>query len=168
MKKSVVGILALLLFVWACGGSESNLVELDLLPYGMPITIKAPADTVVVSSQDDFLGFSDVTIKSKDSTSLYCLQILLDKENNNSDISSIIAEMKADIESDTINTFVRYVQEDNDAFIYEYKTDNEVGFDFKYIKLIGVTNKYTFQGGFADENLSEKAVKMMYKVLREN
>lgn len=168
MKNNILGILTLVFFIAACGGNEEALIDLDLLPYGMPITIKAPADTVIVSNQDDFLGYSDVVIKSKDTTSSYCLQIYLDKENNNSDLNGILEEMKAEIQADSVNQFIQFVQEDNDAFIYEYQTDNEKGFDFRYVKLIGVTNKYTFQGSFAEENLSLEAVQMMYKLLRKN
>lgn len=168
MRNNILGILAVAFLIWSCGGSEEAMIDLDLLPFGMPITIKAPADTMVVANQDDFLGYSDVVVKSKDTSSLYCLQIQLDKENNNSDLNAILEEMKAEIEADTISQFIRYVKEDNDAFIYEYQTDNEKGFDFRYVKLIGITNKYTFQGSFADENLSLESVQMMYKLLREN
>ncbi len=168
MKKSILGIFAILCFVWACGGGESEkLVDVNLLPFGMPLTIKAPADTIIIANQDDFLGMNDIIIKSRDTSSSYCLQIYLDKENNISDVSQIIQTMKTNIEADSVNTFIRYVEEDDNGFIYEYKTDDVSGFDFRYVMLRGITNKYTFQGGFAEETLTEDAVRMMYKVVQQ-
>jgi hypothetical protein len=159
MKKIFLLFLTVTTF-FACDNGGEALQEINLLPFGMPITVKAPADTLITAGT---MGdMQEVVIKSKDSSSMYSLQIY-SVAASVIEVGAIVAEEKAMVESDS--SFTKYIIEEPNGFVYEYKySDVEVGYDFRYFRIQG-DKKYTFQtalGLFPTEG----AAKMMFEAVK--
>lgn len=160
MKKIFLLFLTVATF-FACDNGGEALQEINLLPFGMPITVKAPNDTLITSGS--FGDMQEVVIKSKDSSSLYRLQIY-SVAASIIDVGAIVAEEKALVESDS--SFTKYIEEEPNGFIYEYKySDAEVGYDFRYVRIQG-DKKYTFQTALGLFR-TEEAAKMMFEAVKK-
>lgn len=155
MIKNVT-ILFSFIFLGLCMVSCSNtanIPKLDLMSYGLPITILAPAASEV--KVDDLGVWKDVTVKYEDS---YFVQILSSKATSldvNKIKSTSISEVKAG------KYFSKIIQEDDAGFIFEKKIDDNINYDFRFFKVQG-DQEYSFQTGLIG-TFSEEQVRTMYK-----
>ncbi len=154
-------LIACCLTLLACQdtASKSDLQPLDLLQYGIPITILAP-DSVAVKSGN--LSFSqDVTIKGEEPG--YDIQIFgYDATTTNPE--TVKAEQLADIKSNRY--FSKIVQEDPAGFIYEIALDStNLNYGFKHIRIQG-DKEYVFQTAMVGSfNLED--TKRMYEAVQK-
>jgi len=136
---------------------NSNLVDLDLMKYGMPLKIKAPADPVVVN--EDMGVIQDVTVKGDDN---YFLQITSGTATT-TDVASLKESLLSDIK--TTPFFSKIVEDFDNGFIYEKKiSEDRLNYDFRYIKVQG-NNEFVFQTGLIG-SFSVEDVKMMVESVK--
>ena len=125
----------LLILITGCK-SEQSTGSLDLMKYGMPIKIKAPADAEIKS---DDLGFmKDVTVKASES---YSLQIT-SSEAILTDASVIASKLLKEVKRDAF--FDSVVTEDSNGFVYKKNIDGQVDYDFRHVRVAG-SSEYIFQ-----------------------
>ncbi len=122
-----------------CGGSGSSYKELNLLQYGLPLTIMAPDSTEVTVAE---LGMSkDVAIKAGED---YSINVLASDA-----YSTDVKQLKTD-ELEAIKTgryFSKVVKEEDAGFIYETVVDStEVSYGFVYMRVKG-DREYKIQNG---------------------
>jgi len=144
-------LLIVLLTIYACGSNASK-PKLDLMSYGLPITIGAPAESVVVV--DDLGVWKDVTVKSDDD---YFVQILSSKAST-IDINKIKSISLSEVKDGRF--FSKIIQEDDAGFIFEKKIDENINYDFRYFKIQG-DREYSFQTGLIG-TFTEEQVRTMY------
>lgn len=160
-RISLLAIVSVL--IWACGGnSGESLQEISLLPYEMAINVKVPKDTLITGGS--FGDMQEVVIESKDTNSLYKMQIW-GMPKDKIDMSAVVADKKAEIEADELSVFVKYLEEAPNGFLYEYKIDDLVGYDFRCFKIQGA-KKFEFQalGGITH---TEEAARLMFNAVKE-
>jgi len=135
---------------------KSNLVKLDLLSYGLPISIMAPEGAEIVA--DDMGVWTDVTVKAGDD---YYVQIIA---------SDAITFEKADIVAEQLKTvkastfFSKILEEYEDGFIYEKKIDDKLNYDFRCVKIQG-DKEYIFQTGLIG-TWTEENVRTMFDAVK--
>ena len=133
--------------------SAAGLVSTDLMKYGMPIKVNAPAEAKIESS--DLGIMKDVTIKGEGN---YSLQIS-SGVSTTTNIASIKAEQLRDVQNALY--FGEVVQEDEHGFIYRKKiSEDRINHDFRYIK-IQADQEYIFQTGLLG-SYSLEDVQRMY------
>lgn len=137
----------------SCGPKKPDLKTLDLLQYGVPITVLAPDSAQVVV---DDLGFwKDITIMQGDD---YNIQIIA-SDATSLDIKKIVSEKLQEVKDEAY--FSKIIVENEDGFIYEKQIDeNTIDYDFRYIKVQGNT-EYIFQTGLMGM-YTEQEVRNMY------
>ncbi len=149
--RQILYFVAILIFT-SCGESKPKTSAMDLLKYGMPISVSAPEGSIVES--DDLGVMKDVSIKSGDD---YFVQIFSGIATER-DPKIVIAKLKEETKSDPY--FSKIIQEDESGFIYEKKIDEEVDYDFRFVKVQGDT-EFIFQTGLFG-TFSEDQVRNMY------
>lgn len=147
-----ISLLAFMLSIAACGSGPKKTTKLDLMSYGLPITINAPDSSEV--EMDDMLVVKEVTVKSGDE---YSLLILSSKATSN-DISSMKSKALAEVKDERY--FSKIIQEDEDGFIFEKQVDEKIFYDFRYFKIQG-DSEYSFRTGFVGF-FTEEQVRDMY------
>lgn len=155
-------LLALLfLIVWACASDvTSKMKPLDLLPYGIPMSIKVPLDSPQIKTADGFLGEKEVTIKSGENFDL----LITYEPAKTSDIAKLKAEQLANVRE--ISTFSKMIKEEEKGFIYETQIDSTYQFyGFRYVHLQG-NQFYLFQSGLAGTFTLEQ-VETMYDAIQQ-
>lgn len=142
----------MLCFLCACGGEKAE-NKLDLMKYGMPITIKAPADAEIISED---LGFMrDITVKSGEQ---YFIQILSGTALK-LDPSKIKEEKLAEVKNGPF--FSKVIVEDEHGFIFEKKIDEKnINYDFRHVRIQG-DKEYIFQTGLIGR-FTQADVRKMY------
>ncbi len=161
MKKYILSFCVLsALCLFSCKSGESSgsgLPELDLMQYGMPIKIKAPAEAAV--SANDFGIMKDVTIKGDDN---YYLQVTSGIAMT-TDVSAIKSDQLANVKS--AQFFDSVIEEDEQGFIYKKKiSEDRENHDFRLVKLQG-DQEYIFQTGLSGQ-YSLEDVKRMYNSVK--
>ena len=159
MKNRYLVLLTVSIGFFACQNtSNTKLKPLDLLQYGIPITIMAPDSAKVVSGT---LSFSkDVTIKSEADN--YDLQIFA-YDATTTDLSSIKASHLAEVKNSQY--FSRIIEDEPAGFIYETAFDSTAtNYGFKYLKIQG-DKEYIFQTGLVGD-FSLEEVKLMYDAVK--
>ena len=147
----------LLIVMWACQPhTDVDLVEKDLLSYGIPITIKMP-DSAEINMMDWGVQ-KDLTI----SEDWYNLQIFSSKALTH-DLSKLKNNKLQEVKSNPY--FSQIIQEDPDGFIFEIKLDSLLNYDFRHFKIQG-DNEYSFQAGMVGERSLEE-VERLYQIVRE-
>jgi len=137
--------------------NESIYPKLDLLQYGMPITILAPSDAEVTS--EDLGIWKDVTIKSGTD---YYLQIIASQATT-FDKSKILSDQIRSVKEGAF--FSKIIEENEDGIIFEKKIDEEnLNYDFRYVKLLG-DKEYIFQTGLIG-SFTEEEVRKMYNSVK--
>ncbi len=149
--------LLLLLLVSACKNDPtSSYEELDLLSYGMAISVKAPPGAEV--GKDD-LGFvQGVWIKSDTS---YYIQIY-GSTATVTDIQKLKQERMSEVKAGRY--FSKIIEEETDGFIFEKDIDGVIRYDFRRVKVVG-DKEFTFQKGLTG-NFSEGEVRGMYAAVK--
>ena len=149
-----------LLFVMSCKSDSkvnSNLVDLDLMKYGIPVKIKAPANPTIVN--EDMGVIQDVTVKGEDN---YFVQITGGTATTN-DINTLKEGLMNDIK--TTPYFSKIVEDFDNGFIFEKKiTEERINYDFRYIKVQG-NNEFIYQTGLIG-SFTIDDVKMMVDAVK--
>jgi len=151
-------LLAVLFFVGLVScKNEPKRPAMDLMKYGLPISINAPADAAVVA--DDMGIMQDVTIKEGDD---YYIQIY-GSEAMTIDAKSVFEKRKKEIQAG--NSFAEIVFEEETGMIYKKQIDeNTVDYDFIYVKIQG-DKEYVFQTGLIGI-FNEEQVNAMYQSVK--
>lgn len=127
--------------------------ELDLLQYGIPISILAPDSTQVRS---DILGglIQDVTVKGGED---YSIQIYASSSQTN-DIAKVKAGQLAEVKANRY--FSKIIREEEDGFLYEIAIDSSnINYGFRLIRL-QADKEYIFQTGLIEAFNLEQVEKM--------
>lgn len=151
--RTLIGVI-LILTIFACKSDPSSKYpNLDLLQYGFPIEIKAPAGAEV--KKGDLGILQDVTIKGDDN---YNVQIF-GSEATTLDVATVKNGLLNEIKAGKY--FSKVLEEYDQGFIFEKKVDSLVNYDFRYIKIQG-DKEYQFQTALFGR-FSEEDVRTMYK-----
>lgn len=154
-------LFVLLILAAACSNNASNNWQpLDLLPYGIPLTINAPEpDSAKVKKSDMGSLIQDITIRNGED---YYIQIYAVQAETN-DMTKIKASLLADVKANRY--YSRIVSEEESGFIYETSIDeNNLNYGFRWIKLQG-DMEYVFQTGLVGTFTLEQ-VKNMYEAVK--
>ena len=138
-----------------CSGEpkDADLVEMDLLSYGMPIVIQAPEDALVETM--DLVVQKDLTVKKDD----YFIQIF-ESSATTYDVPAIKSRLLSEVQGNRY--FQKIITEDPDGFIYETAIDSSyVNYGFRRVRLQG-DKEYVFQTGMRGKFPLE-AVERMYR-----
>ena len=148
----------LIVFVCLVSCKDSKPVEkLDLLKYGLPISVTAPEGSEVVA--DDLGYMKDVTLKAGDD---YYIQIY-GSPAVSVDAKAIFLEKKAEIEKGPF--FKEIVLEEENGMIYKKDLGGEtIDYDFVFVKIQG-DNEFVFQTGLIGI-FNEEQVKEMYNSVK--
>ncbi len=158
MKNHYFLVAVILTGLFACQSETTQLKELNLLQYNIPITIMAPDSAKVVAGS---LSFSqDVTIKSPEDN--FDLQIFA-YDATTTDLSAVKASHLAEVKSNAY--FSEIVEEEDAGFIYSMNFDSTAtNYGFRYLKIQG-DKEYIFQTGLVgDFDLND--VQVMYKAVK--
>jgi hypothetical protein len=146
----------ILLFLLACKSSPiSDFKEIDLMKYGLPISILAPEN--VEMGKDDLGPIQGAWIKGEG----YYIQIY-SSDITTTDVSKVLIDKKGEVEGSAY--FSKIIDEDKNGFFYEKDIDGDVRFDFRHIKILG-NKEYIFQKGLIG-NYSQEEVRTMYEAVR--
>jgi len=135
-----------------------NLVEKDLLLYGVAVTLQVP-DSAEIKLTDWGLQ-KDITIK--DNTSWYNLQIFSSRALTHNLEKLKASQLEMAQES---MYFSQLISEDPDGFIFETRVDSIVNYDFRHFKIQG-DNEYLFQGGLMGKSTLDE-IKLMYDIAKD-
>lgn len=154
MNRFIVAFFSfsLLLVVGCKDNPADKYPTLDLLKYGLPIDIKAPANAEVNSN--DLGVIKDVTVKNDEG---YSIQIYSSTANE-LDATKIKSELISEVKGGPF--FSKIVEEYEDGFIFEKKIDERINYGFRYVKIQG-DFEYIFQTGLMG-HFSEDDVRNMY------
>ncbi|NRB64568.1 MAG: hypothetical protein HRU40_16325 [Saprospiraceae bacterium] len=148
--------------IWGCQSESGNSWKpLDLLEYGLPITVEAPDSTTVKASDLGIL--QDVTLEGVSDPN-YFIQIYASKANN-TDIAQIKADQVSMVRSNPY--FTQIVEEEESGFIYETQIDSTNYYSFQYVYLQG-DKEYIFTTGLAKTFDLKQVEKMYVGVKQEN
>lgn len=132
------------------------------MPFGIAVSIKAPADTLI--SAGSLGDMQEAVISSKDSASTFSLQVL-QAPATALDLATIVAAAKKEVQADT-TVQITVLEEAADGFLFEYAYDEGTkGYDFKRFRLQG-DKLITFQTTFGIFH-SEQATRQMYKAVAQ-
>ena len=159
MKNYVILCTISVMGLFACEKSKTKLKPLDLLQYGVPITIMAPDSAKVKAGS---LSFSqDITIKSE--TDNYDIQIFA-YDATTTNLDAIKASHLADVKNGPF--FSKVIEEEDVGFIYETNYDStSTSYGFKYFRVQG-DKEYIFQTGLVGSFKLED-VKRMYEAVKQ-
>ncbi len=155
LARALILLLASLVLLLSNCKSDTQSSYTDLMQYGMPIKIKAPADAVYTS---DDLGFmKDITVKSGND---YSIQILSGQAIDR-DVSNLVMKQKFLVQIE--DYFDSITEEYDGGFIYKKNIDGTEDYDFRYIKVVG-DNEYLFQTGLVGTYTLEQVKTMLESV----
>lgn len=150
----------ILLFCFSCGQDQQTLKPLNLLKYGLAVTIEAPDSAKVKTS--DMGIMKDITVIDGDGKD-YSLQIFSSQA-----MSVDVAQIKADQITDAKKNpyFSKIIREDDNGFIYETTIDSTLtNYWFKYIQIMG-DQEIIFQPGMGG-SFSLEQVERMYESVKK-
>ena len=156
MIKNISILFLVVLALLSCGDKKENKEALDLMKYGLPIQIQAPAEAVVKS--DDMGFYKDVTVKKGED---YFVQIL-GTSATTTDLASLKGDQLNEVKKNPY--FNKIIFDEANGFIFEKKIDSLFNYDFRYVKIQG-SNEYIFQTGLFGK-FSEEAVREMYESVK--
>ncbi len=145
--------LALLMIVLALGcAREDQFKPLDLMEYGVPLTILAP-DSAVVKKRDMIVQ-EDITIKGPDGFDVQLYVSNASTTNPRTLKDSLLAEVKRQ------PYFAKVIRDEDQGFIFENQIDSTATFyDFRYVEIRG-GKEYQFQGGLLGNFTLDQAERM--------
>lgn len=131
-------LLCAVFFIWSCQSSPMDKYKpLNLIQYGVPITILAPDSSHVEKTKLSFQD--DITIKKG---SDFDVQLFV-SEALNSNFDIVLREKKNEIKLHPY--FSKFIQEDAKGFIFEMIIDSSTTtYGFRHIDLMG-DKEYIFQ-----------------------
>jgi len=148
--KFISPLLLVFILLISCKDAKP-VAKLDLLKYGLPISVTAPENAVV--DADDMGVMHDVTIKAGED---YYIQIY-GSDAVSVDAKAIFQKKKADIKKGPF--FTEISMEEENGMIYKKNIDeNTIDYDFIYVKIQG-DKEFIFQTGligmFNEEQVTE-------------
>ncbi len=153
MKKFIVLFFCMTSFLYCKNEVQEDLKPLDLLKWGIPITILAP-DSAQVKTMDMGGLLKDVTIKGDNN---YYIQIYA-SDAATTDIARIKSDQLAEVKANRY--FSKIVSEEEDGFIYENAVDSaNIYYGFRHIRVQG-DMEYVFQTGLIGSFTQEEVEKM--------
>ncbi len=154
--KFLSPLLLIILLLTSCKESKP-VAKLDLMKYGLPISINAPENAIVEA--DDMGVMQDVTIQAGED---YYIQIY-GSDAVSVDAKAIFQKKKADIEKGPF--FTEISMEEENGMIYKKNIDeNTIDYDFIYVKIQG-DKEFIFQTGLIGM-FNEEQVKEMYNSVK--
>jgi len=153
IKKYILPIC--LLIVFSCTQDEqAGWQPVDLLEYGLPITVKAPdSPTVKVM---DLIVQKDITIKKGTD---YFVQVFA-TDSQEKDLAKLKRQKLEEVKMGRF--FSKLVKEEDAGFIFEKQIDStNVNYDFRHFKIKG-DKEYSFQTGLIGR-FSLEQVEAMYE-----
>ncbi len=157
MKNLFAFAVILSVFIACATDAKDGWKPLNLLEYGVPITILAP-DTPDVKVSD-LLVQKDITLKKGDD---YYIQIYA-SDATTTDVSTVVNQQKALLKENPY--FQRFVTDEPDGFVYETQVDSSnINYGFRHIRLQG-DKEYIFQTGLIGK-FTEEEVRKMYDSVR--
>ncbi len=148
-----ISLLALGMLLWmvACK-VEPKLKPLNLMKYGVPLTILAP-DSAVVKKRDMIVQ-QDITIQGPDGFDLQLYVSNASTTDPKALKDSLLAQVKRQ------PYFSKLIAIEDQGFIFENKVDSAaVFYDFRYV-IIRAGKEYQFQGGLLGNFTIEQATRM--------
>lgn len=146
-----------LLLCFSCGSDKTELKPLNLIKYGLPVTIQAPDSAKVKVS--DMGIIKDVVISDG---AQYSVQIFSSKAMT-VDVKQLAAEQLADVKRNPY--FSKVVREEDAGFIYENNIDSTlINYSFRHIKVMG-DKEIVFQTGLIG-SFSLEDVERMYSSVK--
>ena len=146
-------------FLIGCQNDASkSMNQLDLLGYGIPMTILAP-DSAEVKTMD--MGFmKDVTVKKGKE---YSIQILASEANTTS-VEQVKALQLSEVQKNPF--FSQIITDLPNGFIYENRIDStHINYGFRYVHIQG-GQEYVFQTGMIGD-FSQESVEEMYEAVKQ-
>ncbi len=157
--KKLLPLLLFGLFLAACQQSATDRWEpLDLMSYGIPVSVQAPDSARVQVSNLGGGLIKDVTIKAGAD---YYIQLYASGAET-TDIAKLKADQLSEVKANRY--FTRIVEEEEDGFIYETQIDSVVSFGFRHIRVQGDT-ECIFQTGLVGQ-FSLEDVENMYAAVK--
>ncbi len=161
MKNIALGLIIFAaFFIYSCQGeSKQHAHSVDLLEYGIPMSIAVPVDSPIIKTED-WIVKKGVTVKANDQ---YDLQVFY-QDASTSDLVSLKANALAEVKG---NRYFSAIVEENEAgFVYESKIDSSnINYGFRHIRLQG-NKEFTFQQSMIG-TFDLEAVQSMYKAVQE-
>jgi hypothetical protein len=131
--------------------------KLELLSYGLPVSVYAP-DSAKILSKDMSGLMRDVSIRKGED---YFIQIFSSPASTN-DIASLKAEQLELVRDNPY--FKAIIGEDPDGFIFELSIDGRASFGFRHVRYQG-NQEYIFQSGMSGL-FTEAQSRVMYDAVR--
>lgn len=144
------------LILWSCS-SEPEFKPVNLLEYGMPVTILAP-DSPDIKKVNLVLQ-DDVSIKKGDD---FYVQIFAAQATTNDPV-----KLKEVLKDDVLNNpfFAEMIEEFEHGFIYRDQIDSlHSTYGFRFAKIMG-DREYVFQTGLTG-SFTEEQVRKMYEAVQ--
>lgn len=158
MRKKCIGIFAALILLASCASENSDLNELDLMSYGMPISIKAPEGAEV--TKRNVLFQQELHIQSGEEFDILVTMgdaVSLDEARLKSERMKAVKDHRY---------FFRVVEDDERGFIYENRIDSlNTTFGFNYIQITG-DKEFTFENSRSGMYDLEQ-IQKMYSAVRK-
>jgi hypothetical protein len=129
----------------------STYEEVDLLSYGMPISVLAPPGSEV--KKEDLGPIQSIIVKGEQ----YNVQIY---SSNSQTIDPVKVKKQALEDAKTGRYFSKIIEEEEHGFIFEKDIDGTIIYDFRYVKVMG-DKEYIFQKGLMG-TYTEEEVRAMY------
>jgi hypothetical protein len=152
---------SLLITAFALAACQSDRLsdwnKVDLLSYGMPLSVYAP-DSVKILSKDISGLMRDVSLRLGDD---YFVQIYSAPAATN-DLAQIKSEQLELVRENPY--FKAIVEEKPDGFIFELSIDGQSSFGFRHVRYQG-DREYIFQNGLSGI-FTEEQVRKMYDAVR--
>ncbi len=150
MKKIALFSFCLSLFLLACQADSvnSNWKPLDLLSYGVPITLMAPDSAAV--TVDDLLGQKDITIEGEN----FSVQLFV-YDATTTNAAEVKNEKLREVQEQKY--FSKVIKDEPTGFIYETVIDSTYkSYRFYHIKIKG-DKEFLFQSGLRGQFSQEQA-----------
>ncbi len=145
-------LLGSILFINCKSDKSASYPSKDLLKHGFAISVKAPESAEIKS--DDFGIMQELTISSGNEYNVQILKSVSNTSNMEEALKGQMNLVKAD------RYFSKVIEEYENGFIFEKKIDENINYDFRYVKLIG-QDEYIYQTGMIG-TYTEKSVREMY------
>lgn len=158
MKKIIPVLFSCILVLLACTKDKmADLKPLNLLQYGMPLTIMAPDSADI--KKENWVSQQGISVKKgKD----YSIQVW-SADASTTDIATIKAAKIAELKEERF--FSRIVTEDPDGFIFENKIDSmTMYYGFRQFSVQG-DKEFIIQNGLAG-NFSLDQAELMYQAVK--
>lgn len=153
--QRILIVFALFILIASCNNSKIETTSLDLIDYGISLTVNAPKTASVTQPSNS----PEVWIV--DSTSNFEIQIRKSLSLTN-DLTKVKEEELSLVKSTT--GFSKIISETDNGFIFEENFD-ETSYDFRYFVVQG-DHKFIFQKMFTS-NLTLEDVENIFEIISE-